>query len=236
MVKNNKRKKKEILKEVRLEKQKKRIKPRGNFFATDSLPDWQSNVLSRVNDTDIFVFSGPPGTGKTFISVYLAVKLYSEGIVPKIYIVRPAVEAGEKLGYLPGTMLEKLHPYIIPIFEFLPKFGLNGPEMIRAGHLEIVPVAFCKGRTFNGFVLLDEAQDCTMKQLRLVLSRLGARGKLALTGDPGQSDCVEHPNAFSRFCAKLELERNQGIHYVPLNSSKIMRHELVPDLLRYCGG
>lgn len=195
---------------------------------------WQVEAAEKFRESDVLVLSGPPGTAKTATAVDLAVREFQSGRVSKIYLVRPAVEAGERLGFLPGGPTEKVYPFLIPVFEFLKLFALDGEQMIKAGVLEVVPIAYAKGRTFsNGVVIFDEAQDCSRKQLRLILSRLGVGSKLIVTGDPDQSDSPEPDNAFQSFCAKLRMGSGEGYFFVRLTTGNILRHPMVARLLEF---
>jgi len=217
---------------AKIEKARNRVK---KVSALPWIPTpWQKEAQEKFRDCDVLVLSGPPGTAKTATAVQLAVEEFQKGRVQKIYLVRPAVEAGERLGFLPGGPTEKVYPFLIPIFEFLKMFSLDGEQMIKAGVLEVVPIAYAKGRTFsNGVVIFDEAQDCTRKQLRLILSRLGVGSKIIVTGDPDQSDSPELDNAFKVLCARMKLGDGEGYFHIRLSTGNILRHAMVAKLLEF---
>jgi phosphate starvation-inducible PhoH-like protein len=230
---NERKPRKQKAKEGRLEKARSRARRQAK-------PAWEPTDFQRAareafRDNDILVLSGAPGTSKTATATWLAVNEFLSGRVQRLHLVRPAVEAGERLGFLPGDLAQKLDPFARPVYEFLRALGLDPDGLRKSGTLELVPVGMCKGRTFSGScVILDEAQDCTRRQLRLVLSRLGANSRMIVTGDPAMSDADEPgPNAFQTFCAKLALNPVDGVRLFTLGETDILRHSLVPDLLRY---
>lgn len=201
---------------------------------------WQAEARTAFKECDVLVLAGFPGTAKTACAVWLAVEELVAGRARKIYLLRPSVEAGPSLGFLPGDVLQKLDPYLRPVFEFLTALGMSGPEMIRSGTLEVVAVQHAKGRTFHGgVVILDEAQDCKLGQLKLVFGRLGANSKLIVTGDPNQSDLPDKPNPFQTFVAKASLGSGKpdvdGFKVFRLGESDVLRHEMVPTLIKMCG-
>ncbi len=187
--------------------------------------------LSRKNDM-VFA-SGPAGTGKTYTSVALAVKALKEKQVKRIILTRPAVEAGENLGFLPGDMREKLDPYMQPLydalFDMIPAERLE--SYIERGVIQIAPLAFMRGRTLDhAFVILDEAQNSTHAQMKMFLTRMGRNAKFIITGDPGQVDLPARKTSGLR--ETLELLKNvKGIGFVFLTDKDVIRHRLVKKII-----
>ena len=183
--------------------------------------------------------TGTAGSGKTYMAVWAAMKALQEKKVQKVVLTRPAVEAaGENLGFLPGTEREKLFPYMQPFFHILEELGFQRPqitEMMDKGILEIAPIAFMRGRTFQkAFIICDEAQNATEAQIRLVYSRLGGRSQVAFTGDPTQSDLPVEPgddNAFEKFAAFLERNSIGQVVRIP-PGSPTYRHEYIEKIER----
>jgi phosphate starvation-inducible PhoH-like protein len=229
---------KAVGKDARLEKARGRLKAlkKPHWEPTD----WQREAQAAFRQCDVLVLAGFPGTAKTACAVWLAVEEFLAGRSRKLYLLRPNVEAGPSMGHLPGDVLQKLDPYLRPVFEFLSALGLSGHQMIKDRTLEVVAVQHAKGRTFHGgTILLDEAQDCRESQLRLVFSRMGANAKLIVTGDPNQADIPDDPNPFRVFVAKAAMAAGDpaetGFKLFRLGEADVLRHEMVPKLLKMCG-
>lgn len=187
--------------------------------------------LSKTND---MVFAiGPAGTGKTYTGVALAVKALKEKKVKRIILTRPAVEAGENLGFLPGDMKEKLDPYMQPLYDALrdmiPAERLS--NYLEKGTIQIAPLAFMRGRTLdNAFVILDEAQNTTHAQMKMFLTRMGPHAKFIITGDPGQIDLPRRVISGLKE-ALLILKETQGIGILYLDDKDVIRHKLVKKII-----
>lgn len=187
--------------------------------------------LSRKND---MVFAiGPAGTGKTYTSVALAVRALKEKQVKRIILTRPAVEAGENLGFLPGDMREKLDPYMQPLydalFDMIPAERLE--TLIERGVIQIAPLAFMRGRTLDhAFVILDEAQNTTPAQMKMFLTRMGKNAKFIITGDPGQIDLPARKTSGLKEVIDL-LKNVKGIGFVFLDDKDVIRHKLVKKII-----
>jgi phosphate starvation-inducible PhoH-like protein len=193
----------------------------------------QKKMVEAAKTYDIIFASGPAGTGKTYTAVAIAVKALKEKQVKKIIITRPAVEAGENLGFLPGDLKEKIDPYLRPIYDALD-------DMIQAEKLkffienrtiEIAPLAYMRGRTLNNaFILLDEAQNTTPNQIKMFLTRMGPLSKTIITGDKTQIDLPK--NQKSGLVEALNILKNvKGIGFVELDGRDVVRHKLVKDIL-----
>lgn len=195
------------------------------------------NQVQLVNDykiNDLIVAEGPAGTGKTYTSIALAVKALKEREVKKIILTRPAVEAGERLGFLPGDMKEKLDPYLQPLFDalhdMLPYKKLE--TWLEDGTVEIAPLAFMRGRTLeNAFVILDEAQNATISQLKMFLTRMGVNSKFIMTGDSSQID-LPKKNDSGLIQAIRILDGIEGISIIRFDERDIMRHKLVKMIVK----
>ncbi|MCK9426561.1 MAG: PhoH family protein [Ignavibacteriaceae bacterium] len=193
----------------------------------------QSNYFQLAKKNDICFAIGPAGTGKTYLAVAFAVSALKKGIVAKIVLARPAVEAGESLGFLPGDIREKIDPYLRPLYDaledMLPSDKLK--QNIEKGVIEIVPLAYMRGRTLNNaFVILDEAQNATDTQMKMFLTRLGVNSKAIITGDITQIDL---PNRTVSGLVKAQeiLTGIQGIGFVYFEKSDVVRHQLVKDII-----
>jgi len=193
----------------------------------------QKVLVDMLKDNQLVFAVGPAGTGKTYTGVAIAVKALKEKEIKKIILTRPAVEAGENLGYLPGDLKEKLDPYMQPLYDALrdmiPTVKLN--KLLNDKVIEIAPLAFMRGRTLdNAFVILDEAQNTTPAQMKMFLTRMGMNAKFMVTGDPGQVDLPR--NIFSGLKDALMIlkdEKNIGI--VHLNDEDVMRHPIVKKII-----
>ena len=193
----------------------------------------QQRLLEISKKNDIIFAIGPAGTGKTYTGVALAVKALKDKEVKRIILTRPAVEAGENLGFLPGDLKEKLDPYMQPLYDALrdmiPKEKLN--TQIENGTIQIAPLAFMRGRTLdNAFVILDEAQNTSHAQMKMFLTRMGRNAKFLVTGDPGQIDLP--PRVISGLKeALLILKETKGIGIITLDEKDVIRHSLVKKVI-----
>ena len=193
----------------------------------------QVKLVEMMRKNDMVFAVGPAGTGKTYVGVALAVKALKEKQVRRIILTRPAVEAGENLGFLPGDLKEKLDPYMQPLYDALrdmiPTEKLNA--FIEAGIIEIAPLAFMRGRTLdNAFVILDEAQNTTHAQMKMFLTRMGRNAKFMITGDPGQIDLPRKVSSGLKE-AMLILQNVQGISFLHLDDKDVVRHPLVRSII-----
>lgn len=186
---------------------------------------------------DIIFGIGPAGTGKTLIAVQVAVKLFKEGRVDKIIVTRPAVSVDEDLGFLPGTLEQKMAPWTRPIFDVLREY-FNAREisgMIDEGIVEIAPLAYMRGRTFkNAFILADEMQNATQNQMKMLLTRIGTGSKMVVTGDLAQADRLRD-NGLIQFVEQLEAKEIARLDIVRFAKGDIERHEAVREVLEIYG-
>ncbi|MFQ6003222.1 MAG: PhoH family protein, partial [Candidatus Zixiibacteriota bacterium] len=183
---------------------------------------------------DIVFSIGPAGTGKTYLGVAMAVSALKQKMVGRVILVRPAVEAGESLGFLPGDIRAKVDPYLRPVYDAL--HDMLSSEKIRKlmemGVIEIVPLAFMRGRTLNNcFVILDEAQNTTIAQMKMFLTRLGVNSKAVITGDITQID-LEDKKASGLVQIQKILEGVKGIEFVYLSEKDVVRHRLVQEIIK----
>ena len=195
----------------------------------------QKLLVDMLKENQLVFAVGPAGTGKTYTGVAIAVKALKEKEIKKIILTRPAVEAGENLGYLPGDLKEKLDPYMQPLYDALrdmiPTVKLN--KLLNDKVIEIAPLAFMRGRTLdNAFVILDEAQNTTPAQMKMFLTRMGMNAKFMVTGDPGQVDLPK--NIISGLKdALMILKDKKNIGIVHLNDKDVMRHPIVKKIIDY---
>ena len=193
----------------------------------------QLTYLQNIRDHDITFGIGPAGTGKTFLAVACAVDAFERDLIKRIVLVRPAVEAGERLGFLPGDLIQKVDPYLRPLYDAL--FELMGLEkttkLMERGTIEVAPLAFMRGRTLNGaFIILDEAQNTTPEQMKMFLTRIGYGTKTVVTGDPTQNDL--HKNQKSGLHdAQHVLHGVPGIAFTRFTSVDVVRHPLVQKIV-----
>jgi len=193
----------------------------------------QDRYVQAIRDHDIVFASGPAGTGKTYIAVAAAVDSFSRGACDRIILVRPVVEAGETLGFLPGDVKEKVDPYFRPLYDAL--FDMMPAERLRRlmeqDVIEVAPLAYMRGRTLShAFVILDEAQNTTPGQMKMFLTRLGYRSKAVITGDLTQIDLPGSQQ--SGMIVALEILKGiQGIAFAELDASDVVRHRLVQDII-----
>lgn len=193
----------------------------------------QVKLVQLVKDNDLVFALGPAGTGKTYISVALAVHALKNKQVKKIIITRPAVEAGENLGFLPGDLKEKIDPYLRPIYDALndmiPHEKLQ--YYMERETIEIAPLAYMRGRTLNNaFILLDEGQNTTPMQMKMFLTRMGPESKMIVTGDISQVDLPHNQRSGLKEAARI-LEGVKGIGFIELNERDVVRHRLVRDII-----
>lgn len=198
----------------------------------------ETYVLTLLDPKKDIVFGvGPAGTGKTMLAVQVAVKLFKEGQVNKIIVTRPAVSVDEDLGFLPGTLEEKMAPWTRPIFDVLREY-FNAKEiegMIQEGVIEIAPLAYMRGRTFkDAFILADEMQNATPSQMKMLLTRLGTGSMMAVTGDLNQADRLKD-NGLLDFTRLLETSNSSRLDIVHFETGDIERHQAVKEVLRVYG-
>ncbi|MGX6647157.1 PhoH family protein [Maricaulaceae bacterium MS644] len=201
----------------------KNVKPRSKNQAT---------LMEAIDTYNLVLALGPAGTGKTYLAVAKAVEALEAGQVGRIVLSRPAVEAGESLGFLPGAMEEKLAPYLRPLYDALA--DRLSPKRLKAlmaeGLIEIAPIGYMRGRTLNNaYVVVDEAQNCTYAQLKMLLTRLGWNSTMVVTGDPAQTDLLPELSGLKTIAEKLDPV--EDIAVVTLQSEDIVRHPLVASML-----
>ena len=194
----------------------------------------QRAYLKAMEQNDIVLGIGPAGTGKTYLAVAMAVAAFTQKKVNRIILARPAVEAGEKLGFLPGDLQEKINPYLRPLYDAL--YDVMDAEkvgrLIERGAIEIAPIGFMRGRTLNGsFIILDEAQNTTSEQMKMFLTRIGFGSKAVVTGDVTQIDLP--PGKTSGLVESTEiLQGISGIGFVHFDEKDVVRHPLVQSIIR----
>lgn len=201
----------------------KNIKPRS---------EGQAKLMEAIRSRSLTMAIGPAGTGKTYLAISLAVEALEKGQIERIILSRPAMEAGESLGFLPGDLEEKMAPYLRPLYDALGDRmgGKKVRKLIQDGTIEIAPVGFMRGRTLNNaFVVIDEAQNCTYAQLKMIVSRLGWHSTMVITGDPDQSDLLAGISGLADIAEKLDKVGN--IDVIRLKQADIVRHPLVAEML-----
>lgn len=194
--------------------------------------DGQALLMKAIEDHSLTLAIGPAGTGKTYLAIASAVQALEKGEIERIILSRPAMEAGESLGYLPGDMQEKMAPYLRPLYDCLGDRlgGKRVRQLLDDGTIEIAPIGFMRGRTLNNsFVVIDEAQNCTYGQLKMILSRLGWHSTMIVTGDPDQSDLLEGLSGLTEISKRLKALKNVAI--CQLEQADIVRHPLVAEML-----
>ncbi len=207
----------------RSQRYQKTVKPRSEN---------QAALMQAIDSHSLVCALGPAGTGKTYLAICKAVEALQRGQVSKIVLSRPAVEAGEQIGFLPGGMEDKLAPYLRPLYDALADRLSPGQlkHMLAEGVIEIAPIGFMRGRTLNNaFIVIDEAQNCTYTQLKMLLTRLGWHSTMVITGDPGQSDLLPEFSGLAKVAERLE--RLTGVAVVRLGAGDVVRHPLVADML-----
>ena len=194
----------------------------------------QSEYIKALKENDIVMSLGPAGTGKSFLAVSVAITLLMEKKIERVILSRPAVEAGEKLGFLPGDMKEKVDPYLRPLYDALYElFGAEKIEKkIETGEIEIAPLAFMRGRTLkNCFAILDEAQNATETQIKMFLTRIGENSKLVVNGDPSQVDLINKSES-GLVKSKNILKDLNEIKIIEFDHNDVVRHPLVSKIIR----
>jgi phosphate starvation-inducible protein PhoH and related proteins len=194
----------------------------------------QSEYIKALKENDIVLSLGPAGTGKSFLAVSVAVTLLMEKKIDRVILSRPAVEAGEKLGFLPGDMKEKVDPYLRPLYDALYElFGADKiDKKIETGEIEIAPLAFMRGRTLkNCFAILDEAQNATETQIKMFLTRIGENSKLVVNGDPSQVDLINKTHS-GLVKSKNILKNVEEIKLIEFDHNDVVRHPLVSKIIR----
>ena len=194
----------------------------------------QKRYVEAIRAHDIVVGIGPAGTGKSYLAMAMAVSALTRREVARIILTRPAVEAGERLGFLPGDMYEKVHPYLRPLYDAL--YDMMEPEkaasMTERGAIEIAPLAYMRGRTLNdAFIVLDEAQNTTSEQMKMFLTRLGFNSRMVITGDITQ---VDLPSSRASGLIEIQsvLKSITGIRFIYFTEKDVVRHELVSEIVR----
>ena len=194
----------------------------------------QSEYIKALKENDIVISLGPAGTGKSFLAVSVAVTLLMEKKIDRVILSRPAVEAGEKLGFLPGDMKEKVDPYLRPLYDALYElFGADKiDKKIENGEIEIAPLAFMRGRTLkNCFAILDEAQNATETQIKMFLTRIGENSKLVVNGDPSQIDLI-NKNQSGLIKSRQILKDLNEIKVIEFDHNDVVRHPLVSKIIK----
>ena len=202
-------------------------------FITPKGPS-QHLFIQSIKAEDIVLSIGPAGTGKTFLAVAMAVEGLLKRRFKKIVLVRPAVEAGEKLGFLPGDIAEKIHPYLMPLYDALNHMIEENQvrHLIEDGAIEIAPLAYMRGRTLSdSFIILDEAQNATREQMKMFLTRLGFRSKMVVTGDITQIDLLHKSDSGLIQVNKL-LKQVEGVKFIYFTEKDVVRHELVKKIIK----
>src|SRR5246127_3062345 len=194
--------------------------------------DGQRQLMEAIDRHNLTIALGPAGTGKTYLAVSAAVAAFEAGEVGRIVLTRPAVEAGERLGYLPGDIGEKLAPYLRPLNDALNERlgGRRVKQLMTEGAIEIAPIAYMRGRTLNNaFIVIDEAQNCTYGQIKMMLTRLGWHSTMVVTGDPDQSDLLDGLSGLAQIAGRLDAVPQVAV--IRLGDGDIVRHPLVAGML-----
>jgi len=207
------------------------ISKRGNAIRPKTIG--QKRYVESIDKNTIVFGIGPAGTGKTYLAMAKAVQALQAKEISRIILTRPAVEAGEKLGFLPGTLFEKIDPYLRPLYDALHDMidPATIPKLMEAGTIEVAPLAFMRGRTLNdAFIILDEAQNTTPEQMKMFLTRLGFGSKIVVTGDITQVDLPGHATSGLRVVRDI-LEGLDDVHFATLKAEDVVRHQLVSDIV-----
>jgi phosphate starvation-inducible PhoH-like protein len=194
--------------------------------------DNQRALMEAIGRHHLTLALGPAGTGKTYLAITAAVEALEAGRVSRIVLTRPAVEAGESLGFLPGDLHDKLAPYLRPLYDALNERvgGKRVKQLMAEGVIEVAPIAYMRGRTLNNaFVVIDEAQNCTYGQIKMLLTRLGWNSTMVLTGDPDQSDLLDGLSGLAQIAERLETVPDIAV--IRLTEQDIVRHPLVAQML-----
>ena len=194
----------------------------------------QSDYIKALRENDIVMALGPAGTGKSFLAVSVAITMLMEKKVERVILSRPAVEAGEKLGFLPGDMKEKVDPYLRPLYDALYElFGFEKiDKKIETGEIEIAPLAFMRGRTLkNCYAILDEAQNATETQIKMFLTRIGENSKLVVNGDPTQVDLINKSHS-GLIKSKNVLKNIKEVKIIEFDHTDVVRHPLVSKIIK----
>jgi len=215
----------EMDRHMRIQTQKRSISPRSPR---------QADYIKAMRENELVFGLGPAGTGKTYLAAAMGVALMLEGKVDRIILSRPAVEAGERLGFLPGDLREKVDPYLRPLYDALydTMIGEHVVKKLESGEIEVAPLAFMRGRTLaNAFVILDEAQNATSTQMKMFLTRLGENSRMVVTGDPSQ---VDLPRGAQSGLVEAEriLGNVKGVSVVRFTDADVVRHPLVTRIVR----
>ena len=208
------------------------ITPKGKQIKYKTLG--QKNYVDAIKKNEVVFGVGPAGTGKTYLAVAMAVSSFRKKEVEKIILTRPAVEAGESLGFLPGDLQSKVDPYLRPLYDALQEmFGLESyQKLIEKGVIEIAPLAYMRGRTLNNsFIILDEAQNTTKEQMKMFLTRMGEGSRMVITGDVTQIDLPSGKKSGLVHATEI-LKNIDGIGIVKLTSSDVVRHSLVMKIIK----
>jgi phosphate starvation-inducible PhoH-like protein len=193
----------------------------------------QKRYVDAIDKNTIVFGIGPAGTGKTYLAMAKAVQALQGKHVNRIILTRPAVEAGERLGFLPGTLYEKIDPYLRPLYDALHDMidPESIPKLMAAGTIEVAPLAYMRGRTLNdAFIILDEAQNTTPEQMKMFLTRLGFGSQIVVTGDSTQID-LPGGSRSGLLVVRDILEGVDDVHFAQLNSTDVVRHRLVSDIV-----
>ena len=207
------------------------VSPKKRIISPKSIN--QKKYVDAIRQYDVVFGIGPAGTGKTYLAMAMAVASLLKGDVERIILTRPAVEAGEKLGFLPGDLMEKVNPYLRPLYDALHDMieFENVKEMLERDVIEVAPLAFMRGRTLNNsFVILDEAQNTTSEQMKMLLTRLGVGSKAIITGDVSQIDLPSEKISGLVECRKI-LNKIKGISFIDFEAKDVVRHRLVRDIV-----